>query len=213
MIRICRAFKTLASQLLEQCYQTDDDLTFQLLTYELKYWSKKNCISLTALASHKKLLAHPCCQMLMVDLWLGGMRIRKNAGLKVFCSILFPPLIFLLPFKTQEQLLYQPQTEEEFHGISSTENFAYVFSLQKICLENRPERNNEEESDDDFGSSAECSDDDVDADVEVGDNTDRRKFSESEPHDRTKSFSKNGHLSSSSSRLSGKVVSVNKSEL
>lgn len=111
-----RAFKTLAYQLLEQCYEIDDDLTFQLLTYELKHWSKKSCISLAALANHKSLLALPCCQMLMADLWLGGMRIRKNAGLKVFLSVMFPPFIFLLPFKTQEQLLYQPQTEEEFLG-------------------------------------------------------------------------------------------------
>lgn len=110
-------FKKLAYDFLEHLYQTDDDLTLQLLTCELKQWSRKNCLSLAALSSYKKFLAHPCCQMLLADLWLGGLRIRKKADVKVAITIVVPLLIPLLQFKTRDQLLLQAQTAEEHHGI------------------------------------------------------------------------------------------------
>lgn len=109
-------FKTLASELLEQCYQSDDDLTLQLLTYELRQWGRWNCISLAALANYKKFVAHQCCQMLLADLWLGGLRIRKNANLKVVVGVLIPPSVLALQFKSKEELLLQAQTAEEFEG-------------------------------------------------------------------------------------------------
>ncbi|VDO79887.1 unnamed protein product [Soboliphyme baturini] len=108
-------FKDLAYDLLEQCYQVNDDLTMRLLTYELKNWSRKNCISLAALANHKKFIAHPCCQLLLGDLWLGGLRVRKNVNLKILMAVLLPPMILTLTFKTREELLLQAQTAEEHH--------------------------------------------------------------------------------------------------
>lgn len=109
-------FKVTAYDLLEQCYQIDDDLTLQLLTYELRHWSRWNCISLAALANYKKFVAHQCCQMLLADLWLGGLRIRKNANLKVVVGVVVPPSILALHFKSKEELLLQAQTAEEFEG-------------------------------------------------------------------------------------------------
>lgn len=53
------------------------------------------------------------CQILLADLWLGGMQLRSNANLKVLAGLFFPPSIFLLHFKSREQLLLQPQTAAE----------------------------------------------------------------------------------------------------
>ena len=66
------------------CYQQDDDRTHQLLTYELRNWSKQTCLSLAVAVNHRGLLSHPCCQILLADLWLGGLRTRKNTNVKVF---------------------------------------------------------------------------------------------------------------------------------
>lgn len=40
--RYAEEFRKLALDLLEHCYQTDDDMTMQLLTYELKNWGQSN---------------------------------------------------------------------------------------------------------------------------------------------------------------------------
>ena len=59
----------------------------KILTYELKNWSKQTCMSLAVSAGHQKLLAHPCSQIQLADLWMGGLKTRKNTHFKV--SLLF----------------------------------------------------------------------------------------------------------------------------
>ncbi|CEF69851.1 Transient receptor potential cation channel subfamily M member 1 [Strongyloides ratti] len=119
-------FKHLALDLLDCCYRQDDDKTLHLLTYELKYWGNETNISLAVMGNNKQFLAHPCCQMLLADLWHGGMRIRSNSNLKVIMGILFFPSIFALEYKTKEELMLQPQTaaehENEVYDSSSSED-------------------------------------------------------------------------------------------
>lgn len=77
----------IALELLDYCYRQDDDQTQQLLTCELQNWSGQTCLSLAVSANHRPLLAHPCSQIILADLWMGGLRTRKNTNLKViiFC--------------------------------------------------------------------------------------------------------------------------------
>ena len=82
-------FQILAVELLDYCYRQDDDQTQQLLTSELQNWSGQTCLSLAVTANHRPLLAHPCSQIILADLWMGGLRTRKNTNLKVkliFCN-------------------------------------------------------------------------------------------------------------------------------
>ena len=79
----CREFQVLGLELLEHCYKIDDDYTQQLLTYELKNFSKQTCLCLAVAANHREFIAHICCQILLNDLWIGGLRMRKNTSLKV----------------------------------------------------------------------------------------------------------------------------------
>lgn len=80
----------IALELLDYCYRQDDDQTQQLLTCELQNWSGQTCLSLAVAANHRPLLAHPCSQIILADLWMGGLRTRKNTNLKVviFCHII-----------------------------------------------------------------------------------------------------------------------------
>uniref|UniRef100_A0AAF5D5N7 TRPM SLOG domain-containing protein n=1 Tax=Strongyloides stercoralis TaxID=6248 RepID=A0AAF5D5N7_STRER len=106
-------FRELSLELLDQCYRMDDAQTLQLLTYELSYFGNETCLSLAVLVNNKQFLSHPCCQILLADLWHGGLRIRSNSNLKVILGILCIPTIFFLEFKTREELLLQPQTAAE----------------------------------------------------------------------------------------------------
>ncbi|KAK9497367.1 hypothetical protein O3M35_004699 [Rhynocoris fuscipes] len=108
-----KEFETLGLELLDYCYRQDDDQTQQLLTCELQNWSGQTCLSLAVAANHRQLLAHPCSQIILADLWMGGLRTRKNTNLKVIFGLMFPFYIMKLDFKSKEELQLMPQTEEE----------------------------------------------------------------------------------------------------
>ncbi|XP_050352558.1 transient receptor potential cation channel trpm isoform X2 [Nymphalis io] len=108
-----KEFETKALELLDYCYRQDDDQAQQLLTCELQNWSGQTCLSLAVAANHRALLAHPCSQIILADLWMGGLRTRKNTNLKVILSLLCPLYILQLEFKSKEELQLMPQTEEE----------------------------------------------------------------------------------------------------
>ncbi|XP_050403200.2 transient receptor potential cation channel subfamily M member 3 isoform X3 [Patella vulgata] len=111
--RYAKDFQTLALELLEHCYKIDDDYTQQLLTYELKNFSEQTSLSLAMVANHREFIAHTCCQVLLNDLWIGGLRMRKNTTFKVIFGIFIPFTIGLLEFKSKEELQLMPQTMEE----------------------------------------------------------------------------------------------------
>nr|XP_012234779.1 PREDICTED: transient receptor potential cation channel trpm [Linepithema humile] len=108
-----KEFENIALELLDYCYRQDDDQTQQLLTTELQNWSGQTCLSLAVTANHRPLLAHPCSQIILADLWMGGLRTRKNTNLKVVLGLLCPFYITRLEFKSREELQLMPQTQEE----------------------------------------------------------------------------------------------------
>ena len=115
LMKYSSVFQDLALDLLDYCYQADDDLTQHLLTASLENWSRQTCLKLAVMANHFKFLAHPLSQAILADLWMGGLRMRKNPGFKIIIGLLCPPSIIKLEFKTREELDLMPQTEEEFH--------------------------------------------------------------------------------------------------
>lgn len=128
-------FEAKGLKLLDFCYRIDAERAQRLLTCELHSWSNQSCLSLAVAANHRALLAHPCSQVILADLWMGGLRTRKNTNLKVwsmtFCrrqamnvlniiyiqqvilGLVIPPFITRLDFKSKEELQSMPQTEEE----------------------------------------------------------------------------------------------------
>ncbi|KAF6273414.1 transient receptor potential cation channel subfamily M member 1 [Rhinolophus ferrumequinum] len=106
-------FGQLAVELLDQSYKHDEQIAMKLLTYELKNWSNSTCLKLAVAAKHRDFIAHTCSQMLLTDMWMGRLRMRKNPGLKVIMGILLPPTILLLEFRTYDDLSYQTSKENE----------------------------------------------------------------------------------------------------
>ncbi|KAG9489473.1 hypothetical protein GDO78_005444 [Eleutherodactylus coqui] len=106
-------FGQLAVELLDQSYKHDEQVAMKLLTYELKNWSNSTCLKLAVAAKHRDFIAHTCSQMLLTDMWMGRLRMRKNPGLKVILGILFPPTILFLEFRTQDDLSFHTSKEYE----------------------------------------------------------------------------------------------------
>uniref|UniRef100_A0A672V9X8 Transient receptor potential cation channel subfamily M member 7 n=1 Tax=Strigops habroptila TaxID=2489341 RepID=A0A672V9X8_STRHB len=95
-------FGQLAVELLEQSFRQDETMAMKLLTYELKNWSNSTCLKLAVSSRLRPFVAHTCTQMLLSDMWMGRLNMRKNSWYKVILSILLPPAILLLEYKTKE---------------------------------------------------------------------------------------------------------------
>uniref|UniRef100_A0A8C6V0F3 Transient receptor potential cation channel, subfamily M, member 3 n=1 Tax=Neogobius melanostomus TaxID=47308 RepID=A0A8C6V0F3_9GOBI len=114
-------FAQLAVELLDQSYKQDEQMAMKLLTYELKNWSNATCLQLAVAAKHRDFIAHTCSQMLLTDMWMGRLRMRKNSGLKVILGLLLPPSILSLEFKNKDEMSYMPQEQEAMLGKVSAE--------------------------------------------------------------------------------------------
>ncbi|XP_033022775.1 transient receptor potential cation channel subfamily M member 1 isoform X2 [Lacerta agilis] len=115
-------FGQLAVELLDQSYKHDEQVAMKLLTYELKNWSNSTCLKLAVAAKHRDFIAHTCSQMLLTDMWMGRLRMRKNPGLKVIMGILIPPTILFLEFRTSDDYSYQTSKENEVGKEKEEEN-------------------------------------------------------------------------------------------
>ncbi len=78
-----REFKRLALGLLDQCFRTNEELTQQLLTYNLENWGGQTCLSLAVAIEHEEFLAHVSCQTLLTDIWTGAMKTAHRSSIKV----------------------------------------------------------------------------------------------------------------------------------
>ncbi|XP_058011847.1 transient receptor potential cation channel subfamily M member 1 [Ahaetulla prasina] len=113
-------FGQLAVELLDQSYKHDEQVAMKLLTYQLKNWSNSTCLKLAVAAKHRDFIAHTCSQMLLTDMWMGRLHIRKNPGLQVIMGILLPPTILFLEFRTNDE--YQTSSEKEVGKEKEEEN-------------------------------------------------------------------------------------------
>lgn len=103
LLMISSDFGTLAVDLLEQSFRQDETMAMKLLTYELKNWSNSTCLKLAVSSHLRPFVAHTCTQMLLSDMWMGRLNMRKNSWYKVHvpfqlfwslisCSRSVPPL-------------------------------------------------------------------------------------------------------------------------
>ncbi|XP_016343860.1 transient receptor potential cation channel subfamily M member 7 [Sinocyclocheilus anshuiensis] len=136
-------FGTLAVDLLEQSFRQDETMAMKLLTYELKNWSNSTCLKLAVSSRLRPFVAHTCTQMLLSDMWMGRLNMRKNSWYKVILSILVPPAILLLEYKTKAEMSHIPQSQDAHQSMEDSEH-----NLQKpddipmdVFKEARPNEN------------------------------------------------------------------------
>uniref|UniRef100_A0A669DQD3 non-specific serine/threonine protein kinase n=1 Tax=Oreochromis niloticus TaxID=8128 RepID=A0A669DQD3_ORENI len=106
-------FGTLAVDLLEQSFRQDETMAMKLLTYQLKNWSNSTCLKLAVSSHLRPFVAHTCTQMLLSDMWMGRLNMRKNSWYKVILSILVPPAILLLEYKSKAEMAHIPQSQDD----------------------------------------------------------------------------------------------------
>ncbi|KAG2465634.1 TRPM6 protein, partial [Polypterus senegalus] len=121
-----REFGQLAVDLLENAFRQNERMAMKLLTYELKNWSNSTCLKLAVSSGLRSFVSHTCTQMLLTDMWMGRLNMRKNSWFKVILSILLPPTILMLEFKSKAEMSHIPQSQEyhQFNWHSEDQNLS-----------------------------------------------------------------------------------------
>ncbi|XP_006527014.1 transient receptor potential cation channel subfamily M member 6 isoform X1 [Mus musculus] len=126
-------FGQLALDVLEKAFKQNEPMAMKLLTYELKNWSNSTCLKLAVSGGLRPFVSHSCTQMLLTDMWMGRLKMRKNSWLKIIISILLPPMILTLEFKSKAEMSHVPQSQDfQFtwnysdQGLSNTKESACV---------------------------------------------------------------------------------------
>ncbi|XP_023578761.1 transient receptor potential cation channel subfamily M member 6 [Octodon degus] len=128
-----KQFGQLALDVLEKAFKQNEPMAMKLLTYELKNWSNFTCLKLAASGGLRPFVSHSCTQMLLTDMWVGRLKMRKHSWLKIIISILLPPTILTLEFKSKAEMSHVPQSQDfQFmwyysdQNASSTKENAYT---------------------------------------------------------------------------------------
>ncbi|XP_061115892.1 transient receptor potential cation channel subfamily M member 6 isoform X3 [Conger conger] len=105
-------FGQLAVDLLDQAFRDNERMAMKLLTYEMSDWSNFTCLQMAVSSGLRPFVSHSCTQTLLTDLWMGRLNMRKNSWFKIILSILVPPALFLLEFKSEAEMSHVPQSQE-----------------------------------------------------------------------------------------------------
>uniref|UniRef100_A0A672JQ84 Transient receptor potential cation channel, subfamily M, member 6 n=1 Tax=Salarias fasciatus TaxID=181472 RepID=A0A672JQ84_SALFA len=105
-------FGQLAVDVLDCAFRQNEQMAMKLLTSEMEAWSHFTCLQMAVSSCHRPFVSHSCTQTLLTDLWTGPLNMRKNSFLKIILSLLLPPAILLLEFKSKAEMCHVPQTHE-----------------------------------------------------------------------------------------------------
>ncbi|KAM9858169.1 transient receptor potential cation channel subfamily M member 6 [Aulostomus maculatus] len=105
-------FGQLAVDVLDCAFRQNEQMAMKLLTSEMEAWSHFTCLQMAVSSCHRPLVSHSCTQTLLTDLWSGPLNMRKNSSLKIIVSLLLPPAILLLEFKSKAEMCHVPQSHE-----------------------------------------------------------------------------------------------------
>uniref|UniRef100_A0A8C7YRE9 non-specific serine/threonine protein kinase n=1 Tax=Oryzias sinensis TaxID=183150 RepID=A0A8C7YRE9_9TELE len=148
-------FGKLAVDVLDCAFRQNGQMAMKLLTSEMEAWSHFTCLQLAVSSCHRPFVSHSCTQTLLTDLWTGPLNMRKNSFMKIILSLLLPPAILLLEFKSEAEMCHVPQTHEAMlFGLDSVKStpapqatadlmsylcFLMLFSFVVLVkMENRP---------------------------------------------------------------------------
>ncbi|XP_061465295.1 transient receptor potential cation channel subfamily M member 6 [Rhineura floridana] len=144
-------FGQLALDVLDNAFKQNEQMAMKLLTYELKNWSNSTCLKLAVSVGLRPFVSHTCTQMLLTDMWMGRLKMRKNSWFKVILSILLPPTILMLEFKNKAEMSHVPQSQEFhqftwYYGDPGTSSVKDNISLNNYDLEKGVEKPDERQN-------------------------------------------------------------------
>nr|CAH8824499.1 unnamed protein product [Trichobilharzia regenti] len=125
-------FEEIAVRLLDQCYETNEKLTLDLLERETYLWGHFNCIRLAAQTVRRKFIGSIACQNSLFYAWNHG--ICSNIFI-MFCALICPPLLFsdrLLQWRNKISIADTPRSSDKSTVINlGNDNINGVNTIKK----------------------------------------------------------------------------------
>ncbi len=118
LLSYAEEFDQEALDLLDYSYSQNKASAQELLTCKLAKWPGLTCLVLAYASRNRKLIAHPCFQMIVNDLWMGGLLTRRYTNLKTLICLLCPPLCLLLIYKSADTIKLHRQRQSKLKLIS-----------------------------------------------------------------------------------------------
>ncbi|KAM6468672.1 transient receptor potential cation channel subfamily M member 6 isoform 2-T2 [Liasis olivaceus] len=150
MKKYSNEFGQLALDVLDNAFKQNEQMAMKLLTYELTNWSNSTCLKLAVSVGLRPFVSHTCTQMLLTDMWMGRLKMRKNSWFKVILSILLPPTILMLEFKSKAEMSHVPQSESHqftwYHGDPNTSSGKDDLSLSNYDFDKGVEKQVEKQT-------------------------------------------------------------------
>ncbi|XP_025025390.1 transient receptor potential cation channel subfamily M member 6 isoform X5 [Python bivittatus] len=150
MKKYSNEFGKLALDVLDNAFKQNEQMAMKLLTYELTNWSNSTCLKLAVSVGLRPFVSHTCTQMLLTDMWMGRLKMRKNSWFKVILSILLPPTILMLEFKSKAEMSHVPQSESHqftwYHGDPNTSSGKDDLSLSNYDFDKGVEKQVEKQT-------------------------------------------------------------------
>lgn len=120
-LRNSNEFKSLALELLDECYKTNESKTVQLITCEFNQFSDQTSLGLAVDTNDLDFVSHSSVQLLLNEIWSGRVKKREVNTIKMLSAYFFPPLINQISFYSEEAfnaMLFVNDTEcvEERHS-------------------------------------------------------------------------------------------------
>ncbi|XP_072453566.1 transient receptor potential cation channel subfamily M member 6 isoform X2 [Notamacropus eugenii] len=141
-----KEFGQLALDILEKAFKQNERMAMKLLTYELKNWSNSTCLKLAVSVGLRSFVSHTCTQMLLTDMWMGRLKMTKNSWLKVIISILLPPAILMLEFKSKAEMSHVPQSQDfQFTWYNGDQNSS--ITKENVSMDHDFERGSDKKPD------------------------------------------------------------------
>ncbi|KAL3837308.1 hypothetical protein ACJMK2_022674, partial [Sinanodonta woodiana] len=120
-------FMDIATQVLDRCHRSSEDIARVILTGDLLQWEKVSCILIAMKTNNETFISSTACQELFNDVWMGNLT-QENGILKLLICMFIPPLIPLcVKFKKNNDI-------EPDLGDDTTSDTVEISYMAFLCL-------------------------------------------------------------------------------
>ena len=97
------SFEQLAIDLLAQFYETDRDLSHQMLTRSVSVLNGRTCLQIATAAHAIRFVSQSSCLTLLEVVWYGQV-LPTNHIWHILLAIIFPPILWTLQYRRKEEI-------------------------------------------------------------------------------------------------------------
>ncbi|XP_071947504.1 transient receptor potential cation channel subfamily M member 3-like [Antedon mediterranea] len=126
-----RQFEKLAICVVDECYETDEDLAQMMIEIPHQQWGGMNTLTIAAESEAEEFISRPCAQAVIQNIWMDGMRCSSR---KAFFVLLVPLLLTVIPYRKDFGSKTMREKVWMFYNAPVTKFFAGLITYLMLLL-------------------------------------------------------------------------------